>query len=36
MFYPISDQRTVVLVVADRKDAYKGVSDLEKRLRQAV
>jgi mRNA-degrading endonuclease RelE of RelBE toxin-antitoxin system len=35
VFYPMSDARSVVLVIADRKDAYKNVGDLEKRLRQA-
>lgn len=34
VFYPMSNARTVVLVVADRKDAYKGVGDLEQKLRQ--
>jgi mRNA interferase RelE/StbE len=34
VFYPMTPSRTVVLVVADRKDAYKGVGDLEGKLRQ--
>lgn len=33
VFYPTTPTRTVVLVVADRKDAYKGVGDLEGKLR---
>jgi mRNA interferase RelE/StbE len=35
VFYPMTPIRTVVLVVADRKDAYKTVGDLETKLRQA-
>jgi mRNA interferase RelE/StbE len=34
VFYPMSETRTVVLVVADRKSAYKNVGDLEKQLRR--
>jgi mRNA interferase RelE/StbE len=34
VFYPMSEARTVVLVIADRKNAYRNVGDLEKQLRQ--
>ena len=35
IYYPMTPDRLVVLVVRDRKDAYKINDDLEKRLRSA-
>lgn len=35
IYFPMSDDRLVILVVADRKNAYRSVGDLEKRLQRA-
>ncbi|WP_417463256.1 type II toxin-antitoxin system RelE family toxin [Kordiimonas sp.] len=33
IYYPMTGDRIAVLVVADRKDAYRGVGNLDERLR---
>ncbi len=35
VYYPMSNHRVAVLVIADRKNAYKANSDLETRLKHA-
>lgn len=36
VYYPLSKERVVLLVIRDRKDAYKGLNALDRRLETAL
>jgi len=36
IYYPLSHERVVLLLIRDRKNAYKNLGDLDKRLETAI